>query len=150
MISSKKDVLAVADLHRVGTTQARTVQALLAHLAPLALQVEIGPGGTGCDGVVSTGRHDPHTTGCDRERLAALAVELCPPACGVTTVRWDSDRPLQSARLSAALTGIDLDGDALRARLDACLCDDAELAAGVNWDDPFAATLGPAEGLADP
>jgi len=188
------DVLAVADLPRTGTDQARTVQALLAHLAPLALQVELGPGGAGCDDLVSTGRHDPHTSGEDRERLAALAVELCPPRCGVTTVRWQSDRPLHSARLRAALddvvdgvvrsrghvwladrprarlrwesaggslalgdptgwkelpgsalllTGVDLDGPALRARLDACCCDDAELAAGVTWDDPFEDTLGP-------
>ncbi len=47
------DVLAVADLPRLSTAHARTAQALLAHLAPLALQVEIGLGGSRCDAVVS-------------------------------------------------------------------------------------------------
>jgi len=97
------DVLAVCDLHRVGTAEARLVEALLAHLAPLALQVPVGPDGTGCDDVVSTGRHDPATGALGRERLAALAVGLCPPACGVTTVRWHSDRALHSGRLREAL-----------------------------------------------
>lgn len=190
------DVLAVADLHRLQTAQARAVQALLAHLAPLALQVPLGPGGAGCDGVVGTGRHDAVTSAADRERLAALATELCPPDCGVATVRWTSERPLHSGRLAAALpdivegtvrsrgyvwladrprerlrwesaggtvalgdpapwdalpgcelvlTGLGLDPAAVRAGLDACRCDNAELAAGVSWPDPFADALGPAE-----
>ena len=189
------DVLVIADLHRLGTSQARTVQALLSHLSPLALQVMLGPGGVGCDAAVSTGRHGAGTTPDDRETLAALAAELCSPACGVTTVRWESQRPLHSARLHEAmpavvrdvmrsrgyvwladrprqrvrwesaggslsvgdptpwrglpgcvlvLTGVDLDGAALRARLDACLATDDELIAG-GWADPFAASLGPTE-----
>lgn len=68
------DVLAVADLHRVGTGQPRIAQALLAHLAPRARQVALGPGGTGCDDAVSIGRHDALTSRSDRERLAGLAV----------------------------------------------------------------------------
>lgn len=97
------DVLAVADLGAVGTPTARTVQALLAHLAPLAAQVPLGPGGAGCDDVVTTGRHDPATTPEDRQRLASLAVELCPPACGVATTRWRSERPLHPDRLAEVL-----------------------------------------------
>lgn len=97
------DVLAVLGLERLGTEQGRTLQALLAHLAPLALQVVVGPGGAGCDDLVGTGRRDAGSTAEERERLAALAVELCPPACGVTTVRWQADRPLHSARLAQAL-----------------------------------------------
>jgi G3E family GTPase len=97
------DVLALVDLHRTGTEQARTACALLAHLAPLAAQVVIGPGGAGCDEVVSTGRHEAETSGPDREQLAALAVELCPPLCGVTTVHWSSAQPVHSGRLSCVL-----------------------------------------------
>lgn len=97
------DVLAVADLHRVGTETARTVEALLAHLAPLATQVALAPGGVGCEDVVSTGRRDAQATAADRERLSALAAGLCPPACGVTTVHWSSERPLHSGRLADAL-----------------------------------------------
>jgi G3E family GTPase len=97
------DVLAVVDLHRTGTEQARTASALLAHLAPLAGQVVIGPGGAGCDDVVRTGRHVTQTSGSDREQLAALAVELCPPTCGVTTIRWEGEQPLHSGRLSSVL-----------------------------------------------
>lgn len=97
------DVLALVGLERVGTDRARTLQALLAHLAPLALQVPVGPGGAGCDELVGTGRRDPDSTAGERQRLAALAVELCPPACGVTTVRWHSERPLHSGRLAEAL-----------------------------------------------
>jgi G3E family GTPase len=97
------DVLAVVGLERLGTSEARTLQALLSHLAPLALQVLIAPGGVGCEDLVGTGRRDPDTTAAERERLAALAVELCPPDCGVTTLHWSSERPLHSARLSAAL-----------------------------------------------
>lgn len=100
------DVLAVADLHRVATSTARTLEALLAHLSPLALQVPLGPGGVGADGVVGTGRHDRTTTAGDRGRLAWLASDLCPPACGVTTVRWRSGRPLQPARLQAAMPAL--------------------------------------------
>jgi G3E family GTPase len=97
------DVLAVCGLERVGTSPARTAQALLAHLAPLAVQVPLGPGGVGCDELVGTRRRDAGTTARERERLAALAVELCPPSCGVTTVVWTSERPLHSARLHQAL-----------------------------------------------
>jgi len=103
------DVLAVADLHRLDTGTARTVEDLLAHLAPLALQVPLGPGGTGCDDVVSTGRRDADVSVAQREQLAALAVELCAPVCDVATLRWDSDRPLHSGRLAAALPQL-LDG----------------------------------------
>lgn len=97
------DVLAIADLHRLDTGTARTVEGLLAHLAPLAARVPLGPGGTGSDDVVSTGRRDADASVAQREQLAALAVELCAPACDVATVRWDSDRPLHSGRLAAAL-----------------------------------------------
>lgn len=100
------DVLAVASLHRVGTEAARTVQALLAHLAPLALQVPLGPGGAGSDELVSTGRHDADTHPADRLRLADLAAELCPEACGVTTVRWRSERPLHPVRLAAGVPSV--------------------------------------------
>jgi len=189
------DVLAVADLHRIDTATARTVEALLAHLSPLALQVPLGPGGVGADDVVGTGRRDRAATAGDRARLAWMAGDLCPPACGVTTVRWRSDRPLQPARLhetmpallpgvvrshghvwladrldqrivwnsaggtlsfadplrwhgtpgcELALTGVDLDADVLRARLEHCLATDAELAAEPTWEDPFGRVLGPA------
>ena len=97
------DVLAVADLHAVPTAAARTVQALLSHLAPLAGQVVLGPGGAGCDDLVDTGRHDPATGSADRARLAALAVGLCPPACGIATLVWQSDLALDPRRLAAAL-----------------------------------------------
>lgn len=100
------DVLAVVGLERLGTAEARTVQALLSHLAPLAAQVPIGPGGVGCEDLVGTGRRDRDTTAAARERLAVLASELCPPDCGVTTLQWSSERPLHSARLSAALPQI--------------------------------------------
>lgn len=190
------DVLAVADLPRLDTGTARTVEGLLAHLAPLAMTVPLGPGRTGCDDVVSTGRHAADVSVAQREQLAALAVELCTPTCDVASLRWDSDRPLHSGRLAAALprlvdgvvrsrghvwladrpdhqlrwesaggslslgepqpwsgprrcslvvTGIGLDLGAVRAQLDACLCDDGELAAGVTWEDPFADVLGPAQ-----
>lgn len=108
------DVLAVANLHRVATDTARTLEALLAHLAPLALQVPLGPGGVGADDVVSTGRHDLASTPLDRERLAGLASGLCPPSCGVTTVRWQADRPLHAGRLYDALP--DLVADVVRSR----------------------------------
>lgn len=97
------DVLAVADLHRLDPARLRTVEALLAHLAPLAVQVPLGPGGTGCQDMVTTGRRTADVSGAQRERLAALAVDLCPPSCGVATGRWESDRPLHSGRLAAAL-----------------------------------------------
>lgn len=100
------DVLAVVGLERLGTSDTRTLQALLSHLSPLALQVPVGPGGVGCEDLVGTGRRDVVTTAAEREQLAALAVELCPPDCGVTTLRWSSERPLHSARLSAALPRI--------------------------------------------
>jgi G3E family GTPase len=97
------DVLAVAELHQLATGTARTVEGLLAHLAPLAVQVPLGPGGTGCDDVVSTGRRAWDASVAQREQLAALAVELCAPTCDVATIRWESDRPLHSGRLAAAL-----------------------------------------------
>ena len=100
------DVLAVADVHAVGTQTATTVQALLSHLAPLAAQVLLGPGGAGCDELVSTGRHDAGTAPQARAELAVLAAGLCPPACGVTTVVWQSDRALDPRRLSAALPDV--------------------------------------------
>lgn len=103
------DVLAIVGLERIGAAKARPLQALLSHLAPLAVQLPVGPGGVGREDLVGTGRHDPDTTAAERERLAALAVELCPPECGVTTLRWSSERPLHSARLSAALPQV-LDG----------------------------------------
>jgi G3E family GTPase len=99
------DVLAVADLHRLGTEEARTAQALLAHLAPLALQVPLGPGGTGCDDAVSTGRRGGATP-AERERLATVAGALCPPSCGVATLVWQSERPLHSQRLRDALPDV--------------------------------------------
>lgn len=97
------DVLAVADLHRVDTAVAQTLAALLAHLAPLALQVPLGAGGVGSDDVVTSGRHDRRTTPAQRRRLADLVVGACPPTCGVATVQWSSDRPLHSGRLADAL-----------------------------------------------
>jgi G3E family GTPase len=97
------DVLAVVGLERLGTAEARTLHALLSHLAPLAVQVPVAPGGVGCEDLIGTGRRDLDSTAAERERLAALAVELCPRDCGVATLRWESDRPLHSARLSAAL-----------------------------------------------
>ncbi|MBC7680627.1 MAG: GTP-binding protein [Pseudorhodobacter sp.] len=100
------DVLAVVDLQRVGTSKARAVGALLSHLAPLAIQVPIAPGGVGCEAVVSTGRHDSAGRPRDREHLAMLAAGLCPPTCGVTTVVWSSDGPMHSARLHAALADL--------------------------------------------
>lgn len=100
------DVIAVADLDRSSTSTARTVEALLAHLAPLALQVPLGPGGSGCDDIVSTGRRDLDTTPAQREQLAALARELCPPSCDVVTVTWSCDRPLHSGRLAELLPGL--------------------------------------------
>lgn len=103
------DVLAVVGLERLDTSAARTLQALLAHLAPLALQVPVGPGGVGCEDLVGTGRRDADSTPGERERLAALAAALCPSECGVTTLQWSSDRPVHSGRLSAALPEI-LDG----------------------------------------
>lgn len=190
------DVLAVANQHRLDTGTARTVASLLAHLAPLAVQVHLGPGGTRCDDVVSTGRRDTDVSVAQREELAALAVDLCAPTCDVATVRWDRDRPLHSGRLAVALprlvagvirsrghvwladrpdhrlrwesaggslslgdphvwsghrssslvlTGVGLQARDLLARLDSCLCDDAELTGAVTWEDPFARTLGPAQ-----
>lgn len=190
------DVLAIAELHRVGTEAARTLESLLSHLAPLAAQVALGPGGVGSDGVVTTGRHDPAVTPHQRRQLASLAAELCPETCGVTTLRWQADGPLHSPRLQAALgaiidgvvrsrghlwlldrprqrirwesagaslafgdpepwqqlpgcelelTGVGLDAEALRARLDACLVDEDELLIAPSWDDPFEDALGPAD-----
>ncbi|MFP5219412.1 MAG: GTP-binding protein [Actinomycetes bacterium] len=99
------DVVAVAELTGLSTDDARTVEALLAHLAPLAVQVTVGPGGTGCDDVVGTGRRG-RATDAEREQLATLAGTLCPPACGVATAVWRADRPLHSGRLADALPGL--------------------------------------------
>jgi G3E family GTPase len=100
------DLLAVSGLERLGTSAARTVQALLSHLSPLATQVPLGPGGVGCDDLVGAPRRDPATTAAEREQLAVLAAGLCPPSCGVTTVLWQSERPLHSARLHEALPDV--------------------------------------------
>jgi G3E family GTPase len=107
------DVLLVAELQALDTAAARTVEALLSHLAPLAVQLTLAPGGIGCEDAVTTGRRG-QATPADRARLATLAGAMCPPACGVTTVVWQSDRPLHSARLDEALPGIV--GDVLRSR----------------------------------
>jgi G3E family GTPase len=188
------DVLAVGHLHRLATEPARTVEAVLSHLAPLAEQVPVGPGGSGCEDVLrSAGRG--RVGEADREALAVLAADLCAPRCGVTTVLWRSDAPLHSGRLADALpalvegllrsrgtvwladraeqrlrweqaggslsvgdvrswdgtprcelllTGVGVDADDLRARLDACVATEAEQAA-LDWEDPFADVLGPAQ-----
>lgn len=93
------DVLGAAGLDRLGTDRARTAGALLAHLAPLARQVVLGPGGAGCDDLLG----GPVTSRADRERLSVLAADLCPPACGVQTVRWRTTQPLHPERLRSAL-----------------------------------------------
>ncbi|HWH27757.1 MAG TPA: GTP-binding protein [Mycobacteriales bacterium] len=107
------DVLLVADLQALDTSSARTVEALLSHLAPIAVQRPLAPGGIGCEDAVTTGRRG-RTTSADRARLATLAGALCPPACGVTTVVWQSDRPLHSARLHEVLP--DVVADVVRSR----------------------------------
>lgn len=124
------DVLAVVGLERLDTSDARTLQALLSHLAPLALQVPIGPGGVGCEDLVGTGRRDLVMTAVEREQLAALAVELCPSECGVSTLRWSSERPLHSARLWAALPRII--GGVVRSRGHIWLADRPH--ASVRWE----------------
>lgn len=96
------DVLGAAGLDRLGTDRARTAGALLAHLAPLARQVVLGPGGAGCDDLIG----GPVTTRVDRERLSVLAADLCPPACGVQTVRWRATQPLHPERLRAAMPAL--------------------------------------------
>lgn len=96
------DVLGAAGLDRLGTDRARTAGALLAHLAPLARQVVLGPGGAGCDDLIG----GPITTRADHERLSVLAADLCPPACGVQTVRWRETQPLHPERLRAAMPAL--------------------------------------------
>lgn len=100
------DVVAVAGLHRLGTARAAHAQALLSHLAPLAVQVPLAPDGTGAAEAVGTGRHDADSTPAQREQLGLLALALCPPACGVTTVRWEADGALHPGRLHAALPSV--------------------------------------------
>lgn len=100
------DVLAVTGLHRMATEDARRAQALLSHLAPLALQVALAEDLTGADSVIGTGRFDGSCPPADRERLTALAAGLCPPSCGVTTVVWQADVALHPGRLSAALPSL--------------------------------------------
>lgn len=99
---AQADVVAVAHLERVATRSARTVEGLLTHLAPLSVQVALGPGGTGCEQLVSTGRG-----GCDdpseRARLSALAHEFVEPFGDVQTLLWRSARPLHPVRLYDAL-----------------------------------------------
>jgi len=108
------DVLAVTGLHRMATEDARRAQALLSHLAPLALQVLLAEDLTGAGSVIGTGRFDGSCRPVDRERLTALASGLCPPSCGVTTVVWQADAALHPGRLSAALPS--LLGPVLRSR----------------------------------
>ncbi|HVM27867.1 MAG TPA: GTP-binding protein [Mycobacteriales bacterium] len=96
------DVVLLAELHRAGTDTARTVEALLAHLSPLALQLRLAPDASGCEELLAPGRRS-RTTQEERQQLATLARELCPPACGVATVVWQSERPLHSGRLHAVL-----------------------------------------------
>jgi G3E family GTPase len=107
------DVLLVAELQGMATEAARTAEALLSHLAPLADQLPLAPGGIGCEEAVNTGRRGAATP-ADRQRLATLAGTMCPPSCGVTTVVWQSDRPLHSARLHEALP--DVVGQVVRSR----------------------------------
>jgi G3E family GTPase len=96
------DVVAVAHLERVATRVARTVEGLVTHLAPLSVQVPLGPGGTGCEQLVSTGRagsDDPF----ERARLSALAHQFIEPFGDVQTLLWRSARPLHPFRLYDAL-----------------------------------------------
>lgn len=95
------DVLAVLQLERVTADVARTVDTLLAHLAPLARRVALGPDGAGCEAVVGAGRGG--LAAQDRARLGLLAHELLPAGNGVATLVWRSDRPLHAARLHDAL-----------------------------------------------
>lgn len=96
------DVVAVEGLPRLPTAAARTAQALLSHLAPLAAQVVLAPGGEGCEELLAT---VPAARPPAEERLeaAALAAQLCPPACDVATAVWTADRPLHPGRLADAL-----------------------------------------------
>lgn len=107
------DVLAVAHLERAPTGQARTVDALLTHLAPLAVRVPLAPDGTGCEQLVSTGRADGSDPGRwdpeQRTRLTVLSHELLGPVAGVATLVWRADRPLHPTRLHAALSDIAAD-----------------------------------------
>lgn len=95
------DVVAVVHLNRMGAQAARTVQGLVTHLAPLSVQVGIGPDGSGVEQLVSTGRSscgDPRT----RARLAALAHDFVEPAGDVQTLVWHAARPLHPLRLHEA------------------------------------------------
>jgi G3E family GTPase len=96
------DVVAVAGLPRLATAAARTTSALLSHLAPLAAQVVVAPGGEGCEDLLAAGPADRAPAG-ERLEAAALAAQLCPPACDVASAVWTADRPLHPGRLSDAL-----------------------------------------------
>lgn len=102
---TQADVLAVAHLERVATRTARTVEGLLTHLAPLSVQVALGPGGTGCEQLVSTGRGGSDCL-TERARLTALAHEFVDPFGDVQTLLWRSARPLHPVRLHDALETI--------------------------------------------
>lgn len=96
------DLVAVAHLERVATPTARTVEGLLTHLAPLSVQVALGPGGRGCEQLASTGRGgcaDP----AERARLRALAHQFIEPFGNVQTLLWRSAQPLHPIRLYDAL-----------------------------------------------
>lgn len=100
------DVIGVASLHALTARAASTNEALLSHLAPLAAQVRLGPGGSGCDELVGTGRHDAETEPGGREHLATLAQGLCPTACDVTSLTWRAEQPLHPGRLNDALPAL--------------------------------------------
>lgn len=100
------DVLVLTGLHRLLPDALAHVQALLAHLAPLAVQVPLGADGSGVLAAVTTGRSVDPRSRSERERLAVLAAGLCAPSCGVTTVVWTSDRPLHPGRLRDALEDV--------------------------------------------
>lgn len=104
------DIIGVAGLDRLSTTRARTTEALLAHLAPLARRVVLGPDGASCDELLADPVPDSlpgrgHRIG-ERDLLAVLAADLCPPSCGVQTIRWRAEQPLHPVRLQAALPEI--------------------------------------------
>lgn len=62
-----------------------------------------------------------------------------PETLAIIRQRWDDE--VGDARQEIVLIGMGMDEDALRARLDACLLDDAEMAQGplawMQWDNPF-------------
>jgi len=99
----QSDVVALVHAERTPTAQARTVEALLAHLAPLARRAPVGLGGEGSDELVGPGRS---TTAPDRQRLSVLAHELLAPTHRVATLVWRSDRPLHPQRLRDGLARV--------------------------------------------